>query len=106
MADIYTRKGYEQDKYGWEQEKKEAQEIQEQAGDSKLHNPVYSRVMTDWLRCTQMYTGQFVYAAVLDQQLQRSDLDTVCAYELFQMKKLLASKDSTALDYASFIKQD
>ena len=67
----YTRETTEHDKHGWSKEKEEVQKIYDEVGDTKLHNPTYQRVMTDWLRCTQFYTGQFVYAAVMDQQLQR-----------------------------------
>jgi len=39
------------------------------------------------MRCTTQYLNDFTYAQQLEKQLTRLDLDTVCAYEIYQMKK-------------------
>ena len=72
-------------------------------GETKIENEVYGRVMSDWLRCTQFFITDFEYHPVLAQQLQRSDLDTVCAYELYQMKKHFVQGD--ALEFHNFMKK-
>ena len=41
--------------------------IKAQVGETNLDNPVYQRLMTDYLKCTQMFVGSFVYPAVMEQ---------------------------------------
>ena len=50
---------------------------------------MYTRLVGDWLKCTAMFIDEIKFAPALEQQLGRSDLDTVCAFELYQMKKHL-----------------
>ena len=88
----------------WIATKQMWEKIDEEAGEGPdhLHNRVYQRLITDYLRCSIFYLNQFDQSQVMDQQLKRRDLDTVCAYELFQMKKHLAHGDY--LEYNHFIK--
>ena len=73
--------------------------------DSNLgDNKRYSMLVQDYLKCSVFYLGQFPYAPLLEQQLTRNDLDTVCAYELYQMKKGFVNED--VLDYKNFMKKD
>ena len=39
------------------------------------------------MKCTTFYLNDFASAQHLEKQLKRMDLDTVCAYEIYQMKK-------------------
>ena len=87
MAGAYSRETFDQDKHRYDTEKAQMAAVNAQIGTTQLENRQYSRVLTDYLRCANTFVGQFVYPVVLEQQLQRSDLDTVCAYELYQMKK-------------------
>ena len=105
MAGAYSREAIDANEHHRTipQNAKQA-EIAAQVGDSHLENIQYARLMTDYLKCTQMFVGSFVYPAVMEQQLQRTDLDTVCAYELYQMKKHFCQGDT--LDYKNFLKQD
>ena len=48
-----------------------------------LKNEKYSRLMNDYLMCTNVYLHNFGYWQTLEKQLIRRDLDTVCAYELY-----------------------
>ena len=41
--------------------------IKTQVGESNLENAKYTRLMTDYLKCTQMFVGSFVYPAVMEQ---------------------------------------
>ena len=52
-----------------------------------LGNAKYNRLLKDYLGCVTMYFTDFWGHDQLEQQLNRRDLDTVCAYELYQMKK-------------------
>ena len=97
----YTWETFEHDKNRVKREKDSVKQTMAEVGKSELHNLPYQRALSDWLKCSQTYVGQFVYPQVLQKQLERSDLDTVCAYELYQMKKLFVNGDT--LDYSNFI---
>jgi hypothetical protein len=43
--------------------------------------------MMDYLKCSVHYFNDFSIPQILEKQLDRLDLDTICAYELYQMKK-------------------
>ena len=55
----------------------------------------------DWLRCSMLFFSELEGRNYLRQQLTRTDLDTVCAYELYMMKKEFLQNDK--LDYGHFI---
>ena len=67
MAGAYARETFEQDQHQYGQEKKQMADIKSQIGTTQLENRQYSRVLTDYLRCTNTFVGQFVYPAVLEQ---------------------------------------
>ena len=67
----------------------------------QIENKTYSRLMTDYLRCTTVYLDKLRYPALMNKQLERYDLDTVCAFELYQMKKHMV--DGDCLDFKNFI---
>jgi hypothetical protein len=47
-----------------------------------------------------VYFSKELNPYILEQQLGRTDLDTVCGYELFQMKQLFLETD--VLDFKRF----
>ena len=100
---IYTEDGFEHDKVALAARKKAESDFKAGAGKTQLANKVYQRLLTDYIQCTTKFIGGFHYAPVLEQQLQRPDLDTVCAFELYQMKKHFAQGDT--LDYNNFLKK-
>ena len=55
----------------------------------------------EYLRCVGEFIKPFDYAEVLERQLSRRDLDTVCAYELYNMKKYY--NETPILNMSSFI---
>ena len=67
MAGAYARETFEQDKHAYDQEKAKLANINTEIGTTQLENRQYSRVLTDYLRCTNTFVGQFVYPAVLEQ---------------------------------------
>ena len=67
MAGAYARETYEQDQHQYSKEKKAMADIKSSIGTTTLENRQYSRTLTDYLRCTNTFVGQFVYPAVLDQ---------------------------------------
>ena len=52
-----------------------------------MANAQYNRLLKDYFACVTKYLNDFYAPEMLEQQLNRRDLDTVCAYELYQMKK-------------------
>ena len=63
----------------------------------KLNNRLYNRLVTDYTRCLTVFTNDFYAAEITEKQLERRDLDTVCAYELYQMKKVFNNTDCLSL---------
>jgi hypothetical protein len=51
-----------------------------------------------------MYLNQYPVASLLEKQLQRADIDTICAYELYQMKQYFVKTD--LLEFKHFVKKD
>ena len=49
----------------------------------KIENKVYARVVQDYLRCTGMFISELDNPIMYNKQLQRPDIDTVCAFELY-----------------------
>ena len=58
-----------------------------------LANDEYNLLIKDYFKCVTMYFEPFTEVELLEQQLNRRDLDTVCAYELYQMKKQFNNTD-------------
>merc|ERR1712147_174802 len=71
--------------------------------EQNYNNPKYQRLIQDFMRCTTTYFDNYVYAQYLEKQLDRLDLDTVCAYELYQMKKEFTQ--SNCLNLSEFTKK-
>jgi hypothetical protein len=69
--------------------------------DSKLSNEIYSRVLESYLHCVSMYFGKHHIPQILEKQFMRDDLDTVCGYELLQMKTMFL--DTDVLEYKRFL---
>ena len=78
-----------------------AQHIHNEQG---YHNERYQMLLGNFMRCTTEYMNQFPYAQHLEKQLTRLDLDTVCAYEMYQMKQAF-TKDKT-LDLSQFYNKE
>ena len=51
-----------------------------------MHNDKYAFVMNGYLMCVSTYLSQISIPQILEKQLERRDIDTVCGYELYQMK--------------------
>ena len=66
-----------------------------------LANAKYNRLLKDYFACVTKYLNDFYEPSVLEAQLQRRDLDTVCAYELYQMKKHFTTSD--VLNMSNFV---
>ena len=99
----YTPEVFNHDSYSYKTDMQRMADAREKIGETHIENETYGRVMSDWLRCTQFFITSFDYAPVLEKQLDRRDLDTVCAYELYQMKKHFVQGD--ALEFANFVKK-
>ena len=69
-----------------------------------LENPKYNSLLKDYYACVTGYLNDFYDPAVLEKQLERRDLDTVCAYELYQMKKNFTTSDS--LNLSTFVQKN
>ena len=76
-----------------------AKELEEKYGTSMV-NEVYGRTMENYMLCVSVYLSQISIPQILEKQLERRDLDTVCGYELYQMKKHFLQTD--VLDYKRF----
>ena len=48
-----------------------------------LGNEKYNRLLNDYFACVTRYLNPYYGSEILEQQLNRRDLDTVCAYELY-----------------------
>ncbi len=51
-----------------------------------MQNDKYAFIMNGYLMCVSTYLSQISIPQILEKQLDRRDIDTVCGYELFQMK--------------------
>merc|ERR1712137_1277531 len=65
---------------------------------NNLHNPKYERLLQDYYMCVFQYLDQNSFPQKMERQLKRRDLDTVCAYELYQMKKGFCETDVLDMD--------
>lgn len=70
---------------------------------ANLKNERYQTLLMDYLKCTTMFLNEQSIGPILEKQLQRRDLDTVCAYELYQMKKEFCN--TNVLDLSRFVGQ-
>ena len=66
-----------------------------------LENARYNDLLRSYFLCVTKYLNDFEEPQMLEQQLKRRDLDTVCAYELYQMKKEF--NDTKVLNMSSFV---
>ena len=66
-----------------------------------LANGQYNRLLKDYFACVTKYLNDYYEPVLLEQQLNRRDLDTVCAYELYQMKKEFTTSD--VLNVSNFV---
>ncbi len=71
---------------------------------SPLENERYSHVLKNYLLCVNMYLKDYTIPQLLEKQLIRSDLDTVCGYELFIFKKDVL--ENGVLEYKNFVDFD
>ena len=67
---------------------------------SGLENDLYGLLANHYVVCVNKYLKQWDIPQVLEKQLGRRDLDTICATELYQMKKHFLETD--VLKYESF----
>ena len=74
---------YELDRTKLAQEKKWLKENEAACETNLGTNQMYGMLVQDYIKCTFMYLRDFNYGPVLEKQLERNDLDTVCAYELY-----------------------
>ena len=68
--------------------------------ETKMQNDKYAFIMNGYLLCVSTYLSQISIPQILEKQLERRDIDTVCGYELFQMKKHFLESD--VLEFKSF----
>ena len=83
MAAPYDRDFVNRNEHWYKQEQKNLAEARENVGETQIENVKYAKVMNDYLRCTVSYMEELKFPAIMQQQLQRRDLDTVCAFELY-----------------------
>ena len=69
---------------------------------NNLENQKYSQLLADYFLCSTTYLHEHANRVMLEQQASRRDLDTVCAYELYQLKKHFTGTD--ILELRNFIK--
>ena len=48
-----------------------------------MKNPIYSRLVENYCLCVSSYVSQITIPQLMEKQLARTDIDTVCAYELY-----------------------
>ena len=71
---------------------------------SHLASEAYAQPLKDYVRCVHHFISAFGSNEQLEQQLTRRDLDTVCAFELYQMKKAYTTTD--ALNLSTFVQKN
>ena len=68
MAGAYSKENWEQlDRFQAQKDKAALEAAKAAAGPTHLENKQYARLMTDYLKCTQMFVNSFVYPAVMEQ---------------------------------------
>jgi hypothetical protein len=78
-----------------------AAELEEKYGKNNLSNDDYALPMHRYMICVSNYLSQIQVPQMLEKQLDRRDLDTVCGIELYQLKS--AVLDRNVLDFKNFI---
>jgi hypothetical protein len=68
-----------------------------------LKNDRYSQLIMDYFKCATHFLNEKDMPQMLEKQLNRLDLDTVCAYELYQMKKEFTT--TGVLDLSNFVQK-
>ena len=51
--------------------------------ETKMQNDKYAFIMNGYLLCVSTYLSQISIPQILEKQLERRDIDTVCGYELY-----------------------
>ena len=69
---------------------------------NNLENERYVKLVHQYGRCITLYLQQYESPQFLEKQLTRRDLDTVCAYELYNLKKSFL--ETKTLDLSEFTK--
>ena len=67
---------------------------------TEMKNDQYAWILNGYMLCVSDYLSQITIPQILEKQLERSDIDTVCGYELHQMKDHFNNKG--LLDFSSF----
>ena len=75
----------------------------ESAFPTQMRNDMYGNILNGYLLCVSTYLSQISIPQILEKQLERRDIDTVCGYELYQMKKHFIETD--VLEMKSFFPQ-
>eukprot|EP00347_Sterkiella_histriomuscorum_P017733 403348203 len=70
---------------------------------TSLQNALYSKAIESYLQCTATYLSEITIPQILEKQLDRRDIDTVCGFELVQMKRLFVNTD--ILEYNRFLEK-
>ncbi len=70
---------------------------------TQMRNDKYANILNGYLMCVSTYLAQISIPQVLEKQLDRRDIDTVCGYELYQMKKHFVEGD--VLEFKNFYPQ-
>ena len=83
MPSVFEREVFEHNNPNQEVHKRLMAEYKEKRGDVQIENVQYAKLMQDWLRCSTIFVDDLQFAPVMRQQLERVDLDTVCAFELY-----------------------
>jgi hypothetical protein len=78
----------------------DAKELEEKYGKSDMKNDLYADSMHRYLVCVSSYLSQVAIPQMLEKQLDRKDLDTICGIELFQLKKAVLEKN--VLEFKNF----
>ena len=65
-----------------------------------VQNLEYNKKLLAYYACVTLYLNEMQQPQILEKQLARTDLETVCAYELYQMKKSFC--DGPTLNLSQF----
>ena len=83
MGSIYDEANFQHNKYELSKNKAQMDKWNTDCETNLGTNKMYSVLMQDYVRCVTFYMSDFPYAPFLQKQLERTDLDTVCAFELY-----------------------
>ena len=83
MGSIFDEENFNHNKYELYKDRMKREKMMAECETNLGTNKVYSMLVQDYVRCVTFYMGEFPYSPFLEMQLKRTDLDTVCAYELY-----------------------